>query len=128
MHQKIAVIGGDGIGTEVVRVGVSVLERLKALRGWDLELKSFDLGADRYLRDGTTFPAEVAREIREECSAVLLGALGDPRRRFDDARRLRVRTRHWAKLIWPRPLLQRTPGHVPLRSPDAAQRSQGKRL
>lgn len=79
MKHKIAVIGGDGIGPEVTRVGVRVLERLSELRGWHLELKEFDLGADRYLRDGTTFPAEVAREIREECSAVLLGALGDPR-------------------------------------------------
>jgi 3-isopropylmalate dehydrogenase len=79
MQHKIAVIGGDGIGPEVTRVGVRVLERLNELRGWHLELKEFDLGADRYLRDGTTFPAEVSREIRDECSAVLLGALGDPR-------------------------------------------------
>ncbi|HEY2366622.1 MAG TPA: isocitrate/isopropylmalate family dehydrogenase, partial [Polyangiaceae bacterium] len=37
------------------------------------------LGADRYLKDGTTFPKEVADRIRKEASAVLLGALGDPR-------------------------------------------------
>ena len=76
---KIAIIGGDGIGPEVVHEGVRILERLIELRGWKLTLKHFDLGADRFLRDGTTFPAEVAREIREECGAVLLGALGDPR-------------------------------------------------
>ncbi len=77
--KKIAVIPGDGIGTEVVREGVRVLEALRALRGYPLELWHLDLGADRYLRDGTTFPKEVAETIRTECSAVLLGALGDPR-------------------------------------------------
>jgi 3-isopropylmalate dehydrogenase len=38
-----------------------------------------DLGADRYLKDGTTFPKEIAERIKNEASAVLLGALGDPR-------------------------------------------------
>ncbi len=79
MTKKIAVIGGDGIGPEVVAEGVRLLETLREKRGWDLELKSFDLNADRYLKDGTTFPDEVAAEIRETCDAVLLGALGDPR-------------------------------------------------
>lgn len=77
--KRIAVIEGDGIGKEVVPVGVAVLERLRELRGYPLELVRFDLGADRYLRDGTTFPAEDQRVIRESCHAVLLGALGDPR-------------------------------------------------
>ncbi len=79
MTKKIAVIGGDGIGPEVVAEGVRLLETLREKRGWDLELKAFDLNADRYLKDGTTFPDEVAAEIRETCDAVLLGALGDPR-------------------------------------------------
>lgn len=77
--KRIAVIEGDGIGKEVVPVGVAVLERLREVRGYPLELVRFDLGADRYLRDGATFPAEDQRVIRESCHAVLLGALGDPR-------------------------------------------------
>src|SRR5690349_23658493 len=77
--KKIAVIPGDGIGKDVVPVGVNVLRALVAKKKYPLELWELDLGADRYLRDGVTFPAEVARAIREECSAVLLGALGDPR-------------------------------------------------
>jgi 3-isopropylmalate dehydrogenase len=76
---RIAVLPGDGIGPEVVRVGVRVLEALARKRSYTLELVHLDLGADRYLRDGTTFPAEVAEDIRERCDAVLLGALGDPR-------------------------------------------------
>jgi 3-isopropylmalate dehydrogenase len=77
--KRIAVIEGDGIGKEVVAVGVALLQRLAEVRGYPLELVHFDLGADRYLRDGATFPAEDQRTIRETCHAVLLGALGDPR-------------------------------------------------
>jgi 3-isopropylmalate dehydrogenase len=77
--KKIAVIGGDGIGPEVAREGVELLELLKVKKALPIELWELDLGADRYLRDGTTFPKEIADRIREECSAILLGALGDPR-------------------------------------------------
>ncbi len=77
--KRIAIIEGDGIGKEVVPVGVALLEKLSKLRGYPLELVRFDLGADRYLRDGATFPADAQRTIRETCDAVLLGARGDPR-------------------------------------------------
>lgn len=76
---KIALIGGDGIGPEVVREGKLLLELVREERGLPLELWDLDLGADRYLRDGTTFPSEVRVAIQRECAAVLLGALGDPR-------------------------------------------------
>lgn len=77
--KRIAIIEGDGIGKEVVPVGVALLERLAATRGYPIELVPFDLGADRFLRDGTTFPPDDQRTIRDSCDAVLLGALGDPR-------------------------------------------------
>jgi len=76
---KIALLGGDGIGPEVVREGKLLLELLRDERGLPLDLWELDLGADRFLRDGTTFPPEVRVAIQRECSAVLLGALGDPR-------------------------------------------------
>ncbi len=79
MTKKIAVIGGDGIGPEVVAVGVRVLETLAEREGWDLALTHYDFGAERYLKDGTTFPEEAQSAIREDHDAVLLGALGDPR-------------------------------------------------
>lgn len=77
--QKIALIGGDGIGPEVVREGRALLDLYAKRRGLPLELWDLDLGADRFLRDGTTFPPSVQIAIRKECAAVLLGALGDPR-------------------------------------------------
>ncbi len=75
----IAVIPGDGIGPEVIAQAVRVLEYYRDARGLPLELWPLDLGADRYLRDGTTYPQEVHARIGKEASAVLLGALGDPR-------------------------------------------------
>lgn len=78
-RKQIALIGGDGVGREVVAVGRRVLEALARARGLPIELTDYDLGADRFLRDGVTFPEDVARALRERTDAVLLGALGDPR-------------------------------------------------
>ncbi|UJR82835.1 isocitrate/isopropylmalate dehydrogenase family protein [Sandaracinus amylolyticus] len=77
--KRVAIIPGDGIGKEVVAIGVQLLETLREVRGYAIELVPFDLGADRFLRDGATFPAEDQKTIRETCDAVLLGAIGDPR-------------------------------------------------
>lgn len=77
--QLIAVIPGDGIGTEVIAQATRVLEFYRDTRGLPLELWQLDLGADRYLRDGTTYPEDVRERIEKEARAVLLGALGDPR-------------------------------------------------
>ena len=72
MH-KIAVIGGDGIGPEVVA------EALKVVRaaGVELDTTAFDLSGARYLRDGTVLPDETLAEIRGY-DAILLGAVGTP--------------------------------------------------
>src|SRR5215510_5872128 len=75
MTQRIAVIPGDGIGPEVARVGVRLLERL----GLALQFDWFDFGADRYLRDGTILPAGFMDRLRGDYQAVFFGAVGDPR-------------------------------------------------
>ncbi|MEZ5203790.1 MAG: 3-isopropylmalate dehydrogenase [Acidimicrobiales bacterium] len=73
MAHRIAVIGGDGIGPEVVA------EALKVVRaaGVELDTTDFDLGGARYLRDGTVLPDEVLDELRT-FDAILLGAVGTP--------------------------------------------------
>ena len=70
---KLAVIGGDGIGPEVVA------EALKVLKAADVpfEETSYDLGAHRWHRTGETLPDSVLEEIRGH-DALLLGAVGDP--------------------------------------------------
>jgi 3-isopropylmalate dehydrogenase len=77
--KRIAVLPGDGIGPEVIAQAQRALEFYRDKRGLDLDLWHLDLGADRYLRDGTTYPKEIADRVASETHAVLLGALGDPR-------------------------------------------------
>ena len=77
--KRVAVIGGDGIGPEVVAAAVPVLEAVADKHGLHVALDSWDLGADRYLRDGTTLPAEERDRLVDEYDAALLGAIGDPR-------------------------------------------------
>ena len=76
---RIAIIPGDGIGTEVTREATRVLECLRDVAALDLELVQQDLGAERYLRDGVTITDEEFRSLAEDYDAVFLGALGDPR-------------------------------------------------
>jgi 3-isopropylmalate dehydrogenase len=78
-RKLIAVIPGDGVGPEVIGQATRVLEIYRDKRGLPLDLWHLDLGAERYLRDGTTYPKDIAERVRKEASAVLLGALGDPR-------------------------------------------------
>jgi len=79
MTHRIAVIAGDGIGPEVIEQALRVLEVLRRERGVDVELWELPLGAELFLKDGTTFPLELRDEVKRTCSAVLLGAVGDPR-------------------------------------------------
>ena len=72
-RRRIAVIGGDGIGPEVCAEALKVV----AAAGVELETTDFDLGAARYLRDGSVLPDEVLEELRGY-DAILLGAVGPP--------------------------------------------------
>jgi 3-isopropylmalate dehydrogenase len=70
---RIAVVAGDGIGTEVVAQGLKVLDAV--LPG--IETTAYDLGAARYHRTGEVLPDSVLEELRGH-DAILLGAVGDP--------------------------------------------------
>jgi 3-isopropylmalate dehydrogenase len=70
---RIAVIGGDGIGPEVTAEAVRVLEAA----GANLDTVEFDLGGQRYLRDGEVLSDTTLAELRE-FDAILLGAVGTP--------------------------------------------------
>ena len=71
---KIAVFAGDGIGPEVTREAVRVLEALD-LPG--LTLFEGDVGGIAYKRHGHPLPAETL-QIARACDAILFGAVGDP--------------------------------------------------
>ncbi|MEJ7719587.1 MAG: isocitrate/isopropylmalate family dehydrogenase [Ilumatobacteraceae bacterium] len=73
MSHRVAVIGGDGIGPEVIAEALKVV----AAAGVDLETTDFDLGGARYLRDGEILSDETLDELRRH-DAILLGAVGTP--------------------------------------------------
>lgn len=70
---KLAVIGGDGIGPEVIAQAIKVLDAV--LPG--VEKTEYDLGARRFHATGEVLPESVVPELREH-DAILLGAIGDP--------------------------------------------------
>ncbi len=70
---KIAVIGGDGIGTEVMAEGLKVLSAVRD----DVETTDYDLGARRYLRNGELLTDADLDSLKAH-DAILLGAIGDP--------------------------------------------------
>ena len=72
---RIAVIGGDGIGPEVVAEAIKVLRA--AATDVTIETTSYDLGAQRWHRTGEILPDTVLSELAGH-DAILLGAVGDP--------------------------------------------------
>ena len=79
VRKRIAVIPGDGIGTEVTREAVKVLRAVTETSPATLEFTEFDWGAERYLRDATTLPDDAVTMLRRDFDAILFGAVGDPR-------------------------------------------------
>ena len=73
MSHRIGVIGGDGIGPEVIAEAVKVVRAT----GVDLDTVDYDLGGARYMRDGTILPDSTLDEWRG-LDALLLGAVGTP--------------------------------------------------
>ncbi len=74
----IAVLPGDGIGEEVVREGLKVLDACEEVFGFKTKRENMPYGADHYLATGETMPDEAIDRVRD-MNAVLLGAIGDPR-------------------------------------------------
>lgn len=74
---KLAVIAGDGIGTEVVAEGLKVLNAIAPIAGLKISTTDYDLGARRYNTTGETLPDSVVAELKKQ-DAILLGAIGDP--------------------------------------------------
>jgi len=75
---KIAAVGGDGIGPEVVEAGVQVL-KVCAERdgGFALNFHDFDWGSNFYRNHGLMMPADGADQLRK-FDAILFGAVGAP--------------------------------------------------
>jgi len=78
MH-RIAIIPGDGIGSEVTAQAGKALRALADAGGPAVELERLDYGAERYLSTGVTITDDEMAALGSDYDAILLGALGDPR-------------------------------------------------
>lgn len=74
---KIAVLGGDGTGPEVVREGLKVLSVIAEKESFTYETADFGYGGDRYLATGEIISDAQIDELRA-FDAIYLGAVGHP--------------------------------------------------
>ena len=75
---RIAVIPGDGIGKEVVAVGLDVLDAVSEISSFKYETEMFDIGSERYLKTGELLTDGDISGLRKN-DAVYFGAIGDPK-------------------------------------------------
>ncbi len=74
---KIACIGGDGTGPEVVREGLKVLEAVSKKEKFKYQVTHFDFGGERYLKTGEIISDSDIENLRK-FDAIYLGAVGHP--------------------------------------------------
>ena len=74
---KIAVIGGDGTGPEVVREGMKVLDAVSKVCSFQYEARFLDYGSERYLKTGVVLSDRELEGLRKY-HAIYLGAVGHP--------------------------------------------------
>lgn len=79
---NIGVMAGDGIGPEVIREGIKVLDAVASVTGIKLEWKHYPFGAEHWLANRKGSPTLFDEADLEEMGrndAIYLGAIGDPR-------------------------------------------------
>ena len=77
MPYDIAIIPGDGIGTEVVDRSMPVVEAAAGACDVPFETTRYDWGSERYLEEGSMMPEDGLDELRDH-DAIFLGAVGHP--------------------------------------------------
>ncbi len=75
---KIPVIAGDGIGPEVIREGMKVIDAAGEKFGFDVEWIEFPHGAEHYLKTGELMSEDTLREL-SKYKVIYFGAIGDDR-------------------------------------------------
>src|SRR3982750_3847695 len=79
----IAVLGGDGIGPEVMAPALEVLRKIEATTDLKFRFTEAPAGANNYLATGKSMPESTVR-LCDEADAILLGACGLPAVRYPD--------------------------------------------
>jgi len=76
--KHLAVIPGDGIGKEVVDVGLDIIDAVSQISSFDYDAELFDIGSERYLSTGELLTEEDIDDLGKK-DAIYFGAIGDPR-------------------------------------------------
>ena len=76
--KHFAIVPGDGIGPEVVKVGTDCLDALTEISSFDYQGDMFDIGSERYLRTGELLTDQDITDLKKR-DAIYFGAIGDPR-------------------------------------------------
>src|SRR5205085_3386133 len=79
----VAVLGGDGIGPEVMAPALEVLRKIEATSDLKFRFTEAPAGANHYLATGKSMPDATVR-LCDEADAILLGACGLPSVRYPD--------------------------------------------
>lgn len=75
---RVATIGGDGIGPEIIAEGQKVLDAVSEKFNFEIDWQDFPIGAERYLKTGELLTEEDL-EALSGCRAIYFGAIGDER-------------------------------------------------
>jgi len=73
----IAVLPGDGTGPEVVNEGLKVLDAAAGKYGFSLNLTTYPIGGDHYMKTGEILPEGIIADL-SKADAIFLGAIGHP--------------------------------------------------
>lgn len=76
---NVAVIGGDGIGPEVIEAAIPAVEAAAKTEGASVSWERLPYGADFYLQTGESLSEPAFSHLRDDVDAIFLGAMGDPR-------------------------------------------------
>lgn len=74
----IGVLPGDGIGSEVVKEALKVLDAIEQVYGFSTKREVMPYGAEHFLKTGEMMP-DAAFERARDLHAIVFGAVGDPR-------------------------------------------------
>ena len=88
MHKKIAVLGGDGIGPEIITEAIKVLKAIEKKYNHSFIFEHAQIGAIAIDETGNPLPEQTI-EVCKSNDAILFGAIGDPK--FDNDPNAKVR-------------------------------------
>ena len=74
---RIAAIGGDGIGPEVLSAGIACIQEVGRLEGFEIVVKEFPWGSAYYRETGLMMPTDGLEQLKS-FDAIYFGAVGDP--------------------------------------------------